>query len=264
MPTPFTTISTNMSSIWKTIALLCLCAFTQPSFAEVETTVSVEEILKKADDMFRRDHSIMVMEMYVKTAKYERTMKMKAMSLGTEKTLITILEPAKDAGTVTLKVEKNIWNYLPKVDKVMKLPSGMMGGSWMGSHLSNDDLVRENRFSEDFTTQLLTAPSASNPTEIYTIELIPKEDTPIVWGKIISKSRSDLIPLEVQYFDEDGTLKRIDKFEDVKEYDGVLMPTKFSVIPQDKQGEITTMTYVTVDFQTPVSEDMFSLQALRK
>ena len=125
-------------------------------------------------------------------------------------------------------------------------------------------IVRENRFSEDFTTQLLTAPSASNPTEIYTIELIPKEDTPIVWGKIISKSRSDLIPLEVQYFDEDGTLKRIDKFEDVKEYDGVLMPTKFSVIPQDKQGEITTMTYVTVDFQTPVSEDMFSLQALRK
>ena len=37
--------------------------------------------------------------------------------------MITILEPAKEAGTVTLKVDNNIWNYLPKVDSVMKVPS---------------------------------------------------------------------------------------------------------------------------------------------
>ena len=124
-----------------------------PAVAIAEPTV--EEILKKADDLFRQDHSIMEMEMYIKTDRYERKMKMQATSLGTEKTLIKILEPAKDAGMCTLKVDENIWNYLPKVDRTMKIPAGMMGGSWMGSHVSNDDLVRENRFSEDFDTNIL-------------------------------------------------------------------------------------------------------------
>ena len=94
--------------------------------------------------------------------------------------------------------------------------------------------------------------------------MIPKEDTAVVWGKIVSRSREDLLPLDVKYYDEDGTLKRIDKFEDIKDFNGVLLPTKFSVLPQDKEGEYTTMTYTSVDFTTPVSADMFSLQALRK
>lgn len=224
----------------------------------------IEEILRNADDMFRRDHSIVTMEMHVKTDRYERTMKMKAMSLGTEKSLITILEPAKEAGTATLKVDDNIWNYLPKVDRTMKVPAGMMGGSWMGSHFSNDDLVRENRFSEDFTATFLATPTDGSPEKLYVIEMIPKEDTAIVWGKIVSRSREDLLPVDVKYYDEDGTLMRIDKFEDIKEFGGIKMPTKFSVLPQDKPGESTTMTYLEVDFETPVSAKEFSLQALRK
>ena len=134
----------------------------------------------------------------------------------------------------------------------------------MGSHVSNDDLVRENRFSEDFDAKFLHVPTDGNPERIYEIEMIPKENTAVVWGKIVSRSREDLLPLDVKYYDEDGTLKRIDKFEDVKDFNGVLLPTKFSVLPQDKEGEYTTMTYTSVDFTTPVSADMFSLQALRK
>jgi outer membrane lipoprotein-sorting protein len=244
------------------VLFLLICVPFSIQAGEV-TEVSVEEILRKVDDMFRQEHSIMVMEMHVKTERYERTMKMRAMSLGTEKSLITILEPAKEAGTATLKVGDNIWNYLPKVDRTMKLPSGMMGGSWMGSHFSNDDLVKENRFSEDFAAKVTSTPETS-AEKIYVIEMVPKEDTAIVWGKIISRSRADLLPLDVQYFDEDGTLMRIDKFEDIKDFGGVLMPTRFSVLPQDKPGESTTITYLEIDFVTPVTEKEFSLQALRK
>ena len=242
--------------------LFCILGLVVATPAWAEPTM--EEILQKADDLFRQDHSIVTMEMTVKTSRYERNMKMQAVALGTEKTMITILEPAKEAGTVTLKVDDNIWNYLPKVDRVMKVPSGMMGGSWMGSHVSNDDLVRENRFSEDFDSKFIHIPTDGNAERIYEIELVPKENTAVVWGKIVTRSREDLLPLDVKYYDEDGTLKRIDKFEDVKEFGGVLLPTKFSVIPQDKENEYTTMTYTSVDFTTPVSADMFSLQALRK
>lgn len=251
----------------KKMSFLCLLFLLPVSLPAQETSVenvpAVEEILRKVDDMFRQEHSITVMEMHVKTERYERTMKMKAISLGTEKSLITILEPAKEAGTATLKVGDNIWNYLPKVERTMKIPSGMMGGAWMGSHFSNDDLVRENRFSEDFETKILEIPSTS-ANKHYVIEMIPKEDTAVVWGKIVSTSTADLLPVDVKYYDEEGTLMRIDKFEDIREVDGIRMPMKFSVLPQDKPGESTTITYVEIDFKTPVSEKEFSLQALRK
>jgi outer membrane lipoprotein-sorting protein len=224
---------------------------------------SVDEILIKIDDLFRKEHSIVTMEMMVKTSRYERTMKMEATSLGTEKTLIRILEPAKDAGTCTLKVDKSIWNYLPRVDRTMKIPSGMMGGSWMGSHLSNDDLVRENRYSEDFETKVSGKPSTSSDG-FYTIELVPKPNVPIVWGKIVTRSTAELIPVDVKFYDEKGELKRTDTFSEIKEMDGVTMPTRFTIIPADKPNEKTEMTYLEVDFTTEVSEDTFNLQALRE
>lgn len=224
---------------------------------------SVEKILLKIDDLFRKEHSIVTMEMMVKTNRYERTMKMEATSLGTEKTLIRILEPAKDAGTCTLKVDKAIWNYLPRVDRTMKIPSGMMGGSWMGSHLSNDDLVRENRYSEDFETKVSGTPSTSSDG-YYTIELVPKANVPIVWGKIVTRSTAELIPIDVKFYDEKGELKRTDTFSEIKEMDGITMPTRFTIIPADKPNEKTEMTYLKVDFTTEVSADIFNLQSLRE
>ena len=159
---------------------------------------------------------------------------MKVVSLGTEKSLITILEPAKEAGTATLKVGDNIWNYLPKVDRTMKISAGMMGGSWMGSHFSNDDLVKENRFSEDFDTKIIATPSTSKDKK-YIIEMVPKEDTAVVWGKIVFTSTEDLLPVDVKYYDEDGTLMRIDKFEDIKDFNGTLSQQNFQFYPKISQ-----------------------------
>lgn len=243
---------------------LSLTLFASLALAEPEEkTVTVEQVLEEVDDLFRREHSIVTMQMRVKTKRYERTMTMEATSLGTENTLIRILEPAKDAGTCTLKVDQSIWNYLPRVDRTMKIPSGMMGGAWMGSHLSNDDLVKENRFSQDFSAQFLSRPSSATQGE-YVIELVPKEDTAIVWGKIVSRSTPELLPVEVKYYDEDGTLKRTDSFTDVKEMDGVMIPSRYTITPADKPGELTEMTYLKADFTTPVSKEQFSLQALKK
>ena len=116
-----------------------LATFSASALADEPT---IEELLDATDDINRGESSITTIEMQVRTARYERTMSMQAWSRGEENSLIRILSPAKDAGTTTLKVGDDMWNYLPKVDRTMKIPRGMMSGSWMGSHFSNDDLVK--------------------------------------------------------------------------------------------------------------------------
>lgn len=225
--------------------------------------LTAEELLKATDDVGRGESSVVEMRMQVKTKRYERSMRMKAWAQGTERSLIRILEPAKDAGISTLKVEDNLWNYLPKVNRTMKVPSGMMGNAWMGSHVTNDDLVRENRLSEDFTWTFTSRPDAQGVGN-YVLDLVPKPTTAVVWGRIVVEVRPDKIPVQITYYDEKGAKVRTMAWSEVREMDGQLMPTVMTVTPEDKPGEFTRMTYIEVDFDADIPADTFTRQALQR
>jgi hypothetical protein len=230
---------------------------------DVVDDTMIKSLLQAADDVGRGNASIAELAMQVKTSRYERTMVMKAWSQGTERSLIRIMEPAKDAGVATLKVEDNVWNYLPKVDRTMKVPAGMMSGSWMGSHFSNDDLVREVRLSEDYDASLVGTPS-DNEEKTYVISLVPHEDVPVVWGKVVVRVLGNKVPFDVRYYDDEGELARTMRFEEPHDFGQGLMPRKMTLIPADKDGEFTSVYYREVDFETVVSDQMFSLQNLKK
>ena len=70
-------------------------------------------------------------------------MQLKLWSEGMDSTFITIIGPKKDAGITTLRVDTEMWNYFPKINKVMKVPPSMMMGPWIGSDFTNDDIVKE-------------------------------------------------------------------------------------------------------------------------
>lgn len=248
-----------MRSQVKLVALVLLGLLAGPSLAAEPT---LEELLASTDDATRGKSSDATVEMHVKTANYERTMKMRIWSSGTEKTLIRILEPAKDAGIATLKVDENIWNYLPKVDRTMKVPAGMMSGNWMGSHFSNDDLVKESRLSDDFDGKITSRP-AENPEGVYVITLVPKPDAPVVWGSIVAKVRPDKMPVSIAYNDEKGAAVRTMTFSDYKSFDGRQVPGRMTLTPADKPAEFTEFRYVAIDFDVSIPESTFTLQALK-
>ncbi|MBN2798156.1 MAG: outer membrane lipoprotein-sorting protein [Deltaproteobacteria bacterium] len=235
-----------------------------PAGAQTPPTAepSIEELLQSTDDVTRGESSVAVIEMHVKTNRYERTMRMQSWSQGTERTLIRILEPAKDAGIATLKVDDNMWNYLPKVDRTIKVPAGMMGGNWMGSHFSNDDLVKENRLSEDFVAALTGRP-ADTPEGVYVISLTPKPETPVVWGQIIAKVRPDRMPVEIVYLDEEMAPVRTMSFSDYRDFDGRMAPAVMTLVPADSPEEFTKVTYISLDFHTEIPASTFTLQGLR-
>lgn len=222
--------------------------------------LTIQELLIATDDAQRGDTSVAVMSMHVKTANYDRTMKMQAWSKGTENTLVKILEPAKDAGVSTLKVGENLWNYLPKVDKTMKVPSGMMSGSWMGSHFSNDDLVKDSRLSEDFDCQFTSKPPA-NPN--YVIACIPHADAAVVWGKIVATVTPGKVPVSTEFYDEKGALVRRMDYSAVKSINGRQVATVMKLTPLDKPGEFTEISFDDLQLNVPLADSLFTLQALK-
>lgn len=234
-----------------------LCSVSGVDVAAAEP--SIEELLDATDDVNRGASSKSTITMQVKTKRYERTMTMDAWSRGEEDSLIRITAPAKDAGTTTLKVGDDMWNYIPKIDRTMKIPPGMMSGAWMGSHFSNDDLVKSNRLADEFTYE-----KESVVDGVYTIVCTAKPDAAVVWGKVVVKVREDKIPLEVGYYDEDGELARKLTFSDVRELGGRTVPATMLLEPADRPGEFTKITTTAMDFDVKFDDRTFSLQALKE
>lgn len=219
----------------------------------------LHELIRTVEEQYSGDSSEVELKMTIKTGHWERHLTMESWSLGRERFLIRILAPAKEKGVATLKVEREVWNYLPKVDRVIRIPPSMMGGAWMGSHITNDDLVKANHIDEDYDFRLLQEDGQS-----WTIEGIPKPDAPVIWGKIIYRVQKEpLVPIDIEYYDEEAVLVRRILFDDVQTVSGRTIPLRMQVLPVEKPEEMTLMHYKKVRFDVDLTEDYFSLGRLK-
>ena len=223
----------------------------------------VEDIIKHIDQLYRSKSSHADMEMQIVTPHYERTLKMLVWSMGMDKTFIRITSPKRERGVATLRIGNEMWNFLPKVNKTIKIPPSMMMGSWMGSDFTNDDLVRDSSLLDDYTYQLITPTDSS--TDLLYIELIPKEESTIVWGKIIAAVRAkDYIPVWQHFYDEKEKLMRIMNYKDVKKFGNKTIPSVMEMIPQNKDGHKTVIRWLKGSFDTNIDKNIFTRRNLQK
>lgn len=219
----------------KINVLICVCLIAGVFFhaaevqeAQAAPSLSAKDILNQVDDLYRGDSAHGKMRMSVTTKHWSRTLSLEFWSKGTKRSLVRILSPLKEKGTATLMVENDIWNYLPKVKRVIKLPSSMMGGSWMGSHFTNDDLVKQSRMTEDYTFDITFNGMRGNQKTLE-ITCIPKEEAAVVWGKVVVEvADKTWLPISMHYFDEDMVETRVMHFFQRKDFSGQKAPYRAS------------------------------------
>ncbi len=224
---------------------------------------SAKDIVDRVDRLLRGSSSHGKVEMRIVTEHWSRTLDMEVWSLGTDYSLVRVTAPPKEAGMATLKAEQEVWNYLPRVDRTIKVPPSLMMGSWMGSHFTNDDLVKESRMIDDY--DITTAfDGKRDGVPVWEFNLIPKPEAAVVWGRVVEQVRkADDMPTWVHYYDEDGTLVRTMTFSDYKRMGGRLVPAVMKVVPTDKPDESTSLIYDELQFNIKIDKDFFSLRNLR-
>ncbi|MYH49726.1 MAG: outer membrane lipoprotein-sorting protein [Gammaproteobacteria bacterium] len=222
-------------------------------------------IIDRVDRLLRGESSRGVATMEIVTEHWERQMTMEIWSLGTDYSLVRLRAPRREAGTATLKAAEDIWNYLPKVDRTIKVPASMMGGSWMGSHFTNDDLVKDSRLVEDYDIELVFDGEDAAGVAVWDFRLTPRPEAPVVWGHIDYRIRqSDDMPIRAEFFDEDGELARTIEHGDYTEFSGRIVPGVMNMYPADKPDERTTIRYEELEFDIDVEPSFFSLRTLQR
>ena len=221
------------------------------------------DIIKKVDQKMRGDYNYQELEMKIVRPDWERSIKMKAWSKGSEYSLILITAPAKEKGQVFLKRDKEMWNWVPSIERMIKIPPSMMMQSWMGSDFTNDDLVKESSIVVDYEHTYLGEEDIAGTT-CWKLQLIPKPEAPVVWGKIISWIDKDYNQRKVEYYDEDDYLINIMENSDIKRMDDRDIPTRMEMIPADEEGKKTIINILSATFDDPIPENFFSQQNMQR
>jgi len=248
----------------RAIPLLLILFLAGPTLLAEDLSLKAREILDTVDDLYRGKSSRGRATMTITTAHWTRKLTMSFWSLGKKRTLIRILAPKKEKGTATLRRDKDIWNYLPKIKRVIKVPTSMMSSSWMGSHFTNDDLVKETRMADDYTFEL-GFQGERDGQKVIEVACTPKEDAPVVWGKVVVTVREpDYLPLQFRYYDEDLELTRRLTFSDFRTLGGREMPVKLTMEPLDKPKESTLIIYEDLEFDKLKDDKLFTLRELQK
>lgn len=243
--------------------LLTFCILLGSSILQSQE-LSALDIVKIADEKNRGETMTGEMSMTIVRPKWERTISMKSWSKGDKYFMIYITAPAKEEGQVFLKVDKEMWNYVPTISRMIKIPPSMMMQSWMGSDFTNDDLVKQSSIVVDYDHNLLGTETVRE-MECYKIELIPHEDAAVVWGKIISWITVDGFDLwKSEYYDEDGYLINTQNAYDIKTFGDRDIPSRMEIIPADKEGEKTVLIFTNSVFNVPIDDSFFSKQNMKK
>jgi outer membrane lipoprotein-sorting protein len=224
-----------------------------------DSKADIKKILDSVDRLYRADRSSATVEMRIETPEWKRTLEINVWAQGLEKTFIRILSPQKDKGVATLRIQNEMWNFFPKIDKTMKVPPSMMMGSWMGSDFTNDDLVKESTLLKDYDSKLL-----SSTDNNYYIELKPKENTATVWGKIVVVvKKENTQPVRQEYYDDKGIKMREIVFKEMRTFGSKTIPAIMELTPFNKPGHKTTIEYKQLDFEH-VDNNIFTQMNLQK
>jgi outer membrane lipoprotein-sorting protein len=230
-------------------------------------TLTADELVAKMDALMRGSTSYSKMKMSIENPDWSspRQIEMFAYESVTDsKSFIRITAPASDRGSGFLKIGFNLWMFVPATERVMKMPPSMMHDSWMGSDFTNDDLVRESSIVKDYTHAIKDVTDNPAGGKTYEVELIPKPNAPVVWGKIVAwVSDQGFTPLKEQYFDEQGKLVNEIIFSEVKDFGGRKIPSTWEMRSMTKPGHKTIIHIVEMKFDLKIDPGIFTEKNLK-
>ena len=244
--------------MFKQFLIQLLIAFSLSLHAQ-----TAKEIIEITEDKMRGKTSQATIVVKTIRPGWTREMRLKTWMKGNEYSTILITAPARDRGIVFLKRKKEVWNWMPSIEKIIKLPPSMMSQSWMGTDFTNDDLVKESSLVTDYN-HVFTNDTMINSRNCFQIIMTPKPDAAVVWGKLITCiDKENLVQLHARFYDESNELINTMNAFEVKLMDGRLIPTRFEMIPANKKNQKTEMRYESVIYNRTIDESLFTTDKMK-
>jgi hypothetical protein len=239
-----------------------IAASVSASPAAAQPLPSLDDVVKHLDELYRYGSSHAVMTMTVVRERGTRELTLESWSRGDDDALIVIRAPSREAGTATLRTDEGLWNYAPRADRLIRIPTGLLAEAWMGSHFTNDDVMRDTSYDEDYTSELSWA--VRDGGRHLQVTMTPRPEAPVVYTRLVFLlTADDWVPVVAEYYDE-GRLMRTMRWDDVRTIQGRRLPMRMILQPATRPDERTEIRYDQLRFDIPLDGDLFTHRGLRR
>jgi len=217
-------------------------------------------LMQKVEKNMRGKSVSMELSMSVKNQNYTRKMQLQSWSKGKNRSFVKITYPPREKGITFLSLNGDMWQYIPKIERTIKIPPSMMLQSWMGSDITNDDVVKESSLVDDYDARIL-----AQKGDIFTVELTPKKAAAVVWGKITLEIDGKTFTMQKEtFYDEDFQAVRYFVYKNVQKIEGYYLPTYWKAVPLDKKDSYTTLEIQHAEYDKNISDEYFRQSALKR
>lgn len=249
----------------KNYLCILLAIFIGLFFFSDSYSQSAMDIIKKSEEAIRGNSQIALITITIKTKRWERSMKVKSYERRIEKkSFAEIISPVKDAGNRFLLIDQDMKHFVPNLQTVIKISPSMMLQSWMGSDFSNDDIIKESSIFTDYTHEII-GKEKTGGFDCIKIQLLPKKNAAVVWGKILYYVRAnDYLPVKEEFYNQQNVLKKVMTLSNFKIMGGRTIPTKYKMETVGKKESHTIMEYNDIRFNVKIPNKIFTLQNLTR
>jgi len=204
-----------------------------------------------------------------------RTKKLVSWAEGRDKSFAEFTYPARDKGVKYLKIDDNMWMYLPSVEKIIKIAGHMLRQSMMGSDFSYEDALESNKLREKYAIKLVGEETISITEKIggkervvkypcYVIDLTAKVKEVTYWRRKIWVHKGTFVPVKEELFAKSGKKLKVMTLSNIEKYGDRYYPLYMTMQNLLRQDSLTEMYVTKAQFDVKLPAGIFTERNLRK
>ncbi|MHA2615710.1 MAG: outer membrane lipoprotein-sorting protein [bacterium JZ-2024 1] len=231
-------------------------------FFAIVWLTDAKEIVQRSEEILRSDSHHGKAVLTVVDPNWKRVLELEFWERARTDRLIRILSPPGRKGEGTLRIGKNVWQYIPQWEKAIRIPPSSLGESWLGSDFTYQDLTFSDDWLKEYQQKLIQTREGEVP--LYEIALEAKPEAPVQWLRIHLFIRAeDFLPQKYEYYDEKGKVVRIMEFSDMRFMGGRKIPIRWKLRKAGAE-RYTELLIKEIRFDLPLSKEIFSLSFLER
>ena len=227
-----------------------------------QTPPTGEEILRRVDANIGSDNKIATAEMIINGRRGSRSIKSKSWIYGEEKSFTEYLEPAREAGTKMLKLEDQLWTYIPSTDRTIKISGHMLKQSVMGSDLSYEDMMEDPELLNLYEANVIEEETYLD-RPCWVLELTAKVEDISYPSRKIWVDKERYVSLKEERFARSGKLLKVFEVKEVRRIQNRWIPSHMVFKDALKSGEGTEYKIESIEFNADIPEALFTKASLR-
>ncbi len=163
----------------------------------------------------------------------------------------------EDKGVKYLKLENELYIYLPDAQDTVKISGHMLRQGMMGSDISYEDMLTSDSLQDKYVS-VIVGKSNYKGRNCYHVRMTAQKDNVTYYMREAYIDSSQFVVLKVSLYAKSGRILKQMLFDDIRQIGGRYIANKMSIQDMTRKGSLTQLEFSSIEFDAQLPADLFT------